>query len=232
MNTANKITLSRIVLSVIIIFLLLFPWHQVGVDMPTYLVHGTMTIDLKYIIAGVLFMIASLTDFIDGKVARKYNMVTDFGKMIDAISDKLLTNTLIVILACENMVSPIIAVIIIGKVLDAIADKILVNGVLIILAVEGFIPTVIPVIIVSRDIIVDSIKMLVGNKGKAVAAIPVAKYKTASLMCGLTLKLFYDLPFSLIPVRISDYLLILAAVLSIVSGAKYYVMAKEYLTER
>ena len=197
MNTANKITLSRIVLSVIIIFLLLFPWHQVGVDMPTYLVHGTMTIDLKYIIAGVLFMIASLTDFIDGKVARKYNMVTDFGKMIDAISDKLLTNTLIVILACENMVSPIIAVIIIG-----------------------------------RDIIVDSIKMLVGNKGKAVAAIPVAKYKTASLMCGLTLKLFYDLPFSLIPVRISDYLLILAAVLSIVSGAKYYVMAKEYLTER
>ena len=197
MNTANKITLSRIVLSVMIIFLLLFPWHQVGVDIPTYLVRGTMTIDLKYIIAGVLFMIASLTDFIDGKVARKYNMVTDFGKMIDAISDKLLTNTLIVILACENMVSPIIAVIIIG-----------------------------------RDIIVDSIKMLVGNKGKAVAAIPIAKYKTATLMVGLTLKLFYDLPFSLIPIRISDYLLILAAVLSIVSGAKYYVMAKEYITER
>ena len=197
MNTANKITMSRIILSIIILFILLFPWHQVGVDMPTYIVGGSMTIDLRFIISGILFIIASITDFIDGKVARKYNMVTDFGKMIDAISDKLLTNTLIVVLAAENMVHPIIAVIIIG-----------------------------------RDIIVDSIKMLIGNKGKAVAAIPIAKYKTASLMVGLTLKLFYDLPFSLIPVRVSDYLLVLAAVLSIISGAKYYTMAKEFITDK
>ena len=197
MNTANKITMSRIFLSIIILIVLLFPWHQVGIEIPTYVLNGNITIELKYIIAGVLFVIASITDFIDGKVARKYNMVTDFGKMIDAISDKMLTNTLIVVLASTNMVHPIIAVIIIG-----------------------------------RDIIVDSIKMLIGNKGKAVAAIKVAKYKTASLMIGLTLKLFYDLPFSLIPIRVSDYLLILAAVLSIISGAKYYMMSKEYITEK
>ena len=197
MNTANKITMSRIFLSIIILIILLVPWHEFDIDVPTYIVNGSMTIDLRYIVAGILFIIASITDFIDGKVARKYNMVTDFGKMIDAISDKILTNTLIVVLACENMVSPTIAVIIIG-----------------------------------RDIIVDSIKMLIGNKGKAVAAIKVAKYKTASLMVGLTLKLFYDLPFSLIPVRISDYLLIIAAVLSVVSGIKYYMMAKEYITEK
>ena len=197
MNTANKITMSRIYLAIAMLFVLLFPWHQVGIDMPTYVLNGNMTIELKYIIAGILFVIASLTDFIDGKVARKYNMVTDFGKMIDAISDKILTNTLIVVLACDNMVHPVIAVIIIG-----------------------------------RDIIVDSIKMLIGNKGKAVAAIKVAKFKTASLMIGLTLKLFYDLPFSLIPIRISDFLLILAAILAIISGAKYYVMAKEYITDK
>ena len=197
MNTANKITMSRIILSILILIILLFPWHQVGVDVPTYLINGTMTIDLRYIISGFLFIIASFTDFLDGRVARKYNMVTDFGKMIDAISDKLLTNTLIVVLACENMVDPIIAVIIIG-----------------------------------RDIIVDSIKMLIGNKGKAVAAIPIAKFKTASLMIGLTFKLFYDLPFSLVSIRVADYLLIVAAVLSIISGAKYYIMAKEYITEK
>lgn len=197
MNTANKITMSRIFLAVIILIVLLFPWHQVGIDMPVYVINGNMTVELKYIIAGVLFIIASLTDFIDGKVARKYNMVTDFGKMIDAISDKILTNTLIVVLACDGLVSPIIAVIIIG-----------------------------------RDIIVDSIKMLIGNKGKAVAAIGVAKYKTASLMIGLTLKLFYDLPFSLMSVRLSDFLLILAAVLSIISGAKYYMMASDYITDK
>lgn len=197
MNTANKITMSRIVLSVIILFVLMLPWHQFGIDMPTYIVNGSMTIDLRYIIAGVLFIIASITDFIDGKVARKYNMVTDFGKMVDAISDKLLTNTLIVVLASENMVHPVIAVIIIG-----------------------------------RDIIVDSIKMLIGNKGKAVAAIKVAKYKTATLMVGLTLKLFYDLPFSLIPIRVADYLLIVAALLSVISGVKYFLMAKEFITNK
>ena len=197
MNTANKITMSRIYLAIAMLFVLLFPWHQVGIDMPTYVLNGNMTIELKYIIAGILFVIASLTDFIDGKVARKYNMVTDFGKMIDVISDKILTNTLIVVLACDNMIHPVIAV-----------------------------------IIIARDIIVDSIKMLIGNKGKAVAAIKVAKFKTASLMIGLTLKLFYDLPFSLIPIRVSDFLLILAAVLAIISGAKYYIMAKEYITDK
>lgn len=197
MNTANKITMSRIFLSIIILIVLLFPWHQFDIDMPTYIVNGNMTIELKYIIAGILFIIASLTDFVDGRVARKYKMVTDFGKMIDAISDKILTNTLIIVLACDGMVFPIIAVIIIG-----------------------------------RDIIVDSIKMLIGNKGKAVGAIGIAKCKTATLMVGLTLKLFYDLPFSLISFRLSDFLLILAAVLSIISGAKYYMMAREYITDK
>lgn len=197
MNTANKITMSRIVLAILILIVLLFPWHQVGIDIPTYILNNNMVVDLRYIIAGVLFVIASITDFIDGKVARKYNMVTDFGKMVDAISDKLLTNTLIIVLACENLIHPVIAVIIIG-----------------------------------RDIVVDSIKMLIGNKGKAVAAIGVAKLKTATLMIGLTLKLFYDLPFSLIPIRVSDFLLILAAVLAVVSGAKYYMMAREYITEK
>ena len=197
MNAANKITMSRIILSILILILLLFPWYQVGLNIPSYIVRGKIVIDLKYVIAGFLFIIASLTDFLDGKVARKYNMVTDFGKMIDAISDKLLTNTLIVVLASENMVSPMIAVVIIG-----------------------------------RDIVVDSIKMLIGNNGKAVAAIPIAKFKTAALMIGLTLKLFYDLPFSLMSIRVSDYLLILASVLAVISGVKYYTMAKEYIIEK
>ena len=84
MNTANKITMSRIFLSIIILIVLLLPWHQLGVNMPTYIINGNITIDLRYIIAGILFIIASITDFVDGKVARKYNMVTDFGKMVDA----------------------------------------------------------------------------------------------------------------------------------------------------
>ena len=91
---------------------------------------------------------------------------------------------------------------------------------------------IIVVVFIVRDIIVDSIKMLIGNKGKAVAAIPVAKVKTATLMVGLTLTLFYNLPFELINLRVSEYLLIISCVLSVVSGVKYYGMAKEYITAK
>ena len=197
MNKANKITMVRVIMSLVIIILLLFPFDQMGIDFPTYLVGGRILIDLKYIIVGVLFVIASITDFFDGRVARKYNMVTDFGKMIDAISDKLLTNSVLVILGCS-----------------------------------GKIPAVIVVIIIARDIVVDSIKMVIGNKGYAVAAIGVAKVKTATLMVGIILTLFYNLPFELISLRISEFLLVLAAILSIISGVKYYIMAKPYLKDR
>ena len=193
MNLANKITLSRVVLSIVIMILLLFPFSQVGVDLPTYKI-STGVIEIKYIIAGVLFIIASLTDFVDGRVARKYNMVTDFGKMVDAISDKMLTNSLLVILSSTGMISPVIAL-----------------------------------IFIMRDIIVDAIKMIVGNKGKAVAAIGVAKWKTATLMLGLVFTLFYNLPFELIGIRVSDVLLIISCCLSVVSGFKYYMMARPYI---
>lgn len=197
MNKANKITMTRIIMSLIIITIMLFPFDQVGLEFPTYILNGSITINLKYIIVGFLFIIASLTDFLDGYVARKYNMVTDFGKMIDAISDKLLTNSVLIILACAGKIS-----------------------------------TIVTVVIVMRDIIVDSIKMVVGNKGAAVAAIGIAKVKTATLMVGIILTLFYNLPFELIPLRVSDFLLAVAAILSVLSGIKYYIMAKPYLKDR
>mgnify|MGYP004568029951 FL=1 len=197
MNTANKITISRVIMSFIIMILLLFPFELLNIKLPTYIFNGNIYIELKYIIAGILFVIASLTDFFDGYIARKYNMVTDFGKMVDAVSDKLLTNTVLVILACDGMVSPVIAV-----------------------------------VIIARDIFVDSIKMVMGNKGKAVAAIKVAKFKTASLMVGIILTLFYNIPFELINLRVSDFMLVLAAILSVISGVKYYMMARVYFTDK
>lgn len=197
MNLANKLTMSRIYMALIIMILLLFPFEQIGIHLPTFVINGRIEIELIYIIAGILFIIASITDFFDGKVARKYNMVTDFGKMIDAISDKVLTNSVLIVLACQDRVSPIICV-----------------------------------IIIIRDIVVDSLKMLVGNKGKAVAAIGIAKCKTATLMFGLVLALFENMPFILLNIKLSDYLLIIAAVLSVISAIEYYKMAKEYMKER
>ncbi len=197
MNLPNKITVTRLILSLIILIILIVPLNDFGINFPKVLVGGKVLVDFKYIISGILFIIASCTDFIDGYIARKYNLVTDF-----------------------------------GKVMDAIADKVLVNGVLIILSATGFISVIVPVIIISRDTIVDSIKMVVGNKSGAVGASVTGKIKTIFMMIGVSLMLFYNLPFELWNLRIADLLILTATVLSVVSGIEYYVKNKKFLFEK
>ena len=194
MNVPNKITICRIMLSVLLLIIMIFPVDKVGISFPEFQLAGKLVIDSKYIICGIIFLIASLTDFLDGYLARKYNLVTD-----------------------------------IGKVMDAIADKILVNGVLILLATEGYISAIIPVVIVSRDIVVDSIKMVAGQKSGAVGASMAGKIKTACMLVGITLLFFYDLPFSLINVYPAKAIIMIATVLSVISGIQYYVKNKKYL---
>ena len=196
MNLANKFTILRIILSFAIIILLLFPFYAVNVEFPTYLIDGKLLIDSKYIIAGIIFIVASLTDFLDGYIARKYNMVTDFGKFMDAIADKILVNSVLIILASSNQINPIIAV-----------------------------------VIIMRDTIVNTIRMVAASKGKVVAAIKSGKLKTACMMVGLTLTLFYNLPFELWNVKVSDFLLITATVLSLISAVQYYTMNRKLIFE-
>jgi CDP-diacylglycerol--glycerol-3-phosphate 3-phosphatidyltransferase len=187
MNLANKLTMSRIVMTIFIIILLLFPFYEIGFNFPKYTVDGNIVIDLKILIAGILFIIASLTDFLDGYIARKYNMISDT-----------------------------------GKILDAIADKILVNSTLIIFASIGMIAPVIPVVVVLRDVVVDAIKMMAAKRGEAVAAIKSGKLKTACLMFGIVLTYFYNLPFALWNLQVSEYLLLIATMLSLFSMYQYY----------
>lgn len=197
MNTPNKLTMLRIFLTIIIVAVLLFPFSAVGIDIPQLFVNELIVVDIKYIIAGILFIIASLTDFIDGRMARKYNLVTDFGKLMDAV-----------------------------------ADKILVNAVLIILCAQGFIHPIITVVIIMRDTFVDSIRMVASSKGKVIPAGNLGKVKTACMMIGLTLTLFYNLPFEIWNLKISDFLLILATIFSVISGIEYYTANRMYFSEK
>ena len=121
MNLANRITMIRIFLTVLLIVLLLFPFYMVNIEFPKVLI-GTITVDIKYFIAAGLFAVASITDFIDGHIARSRNMVTDFGKMTDAIADKMLVNSSLIILTAQGMVSPAITVIIVLR--DTVVDTI------------------------------------------------------------------------------------------------------------
>ena len=85
MNLPNKLTIFRIILAFVIIGILLFPFDATGIDIPRLFINESIVVNVKYIVAGILFIIASITDSIDGYIARKYNMITDFGKMMDAI---------------------------------------------------------------------------------------------------------------------------------------------------
>ncbi len=196
MNVPNKITVCRIILSIFLLILMVFPLNKIGVSFPEIKISADFIIDSKYLICGVIFLIASVTDYLDGHLARKYNLVTDL-----------------------------------GKVMDAIADKILVNGVLILLATSGHISPIVPVVIVSRDIAVDSIKMVAGQKNGAVAASKAGKFKTAFMLVGITLLFFYDLPFSLANVYPARVIIMIATVLSVLSGVQYYVKNKKYLAD-
>lgn len=191
MNLPNKLTMSRIILTVVIIVLCLFPFYSVGITFPKFNISGII-VDSTYFLAGIIYIIAAITDFLDGNIARKNNLVTDTGKM-----------------------------------LDAIADKVLVNSILVIFAAKGFISAIVPVIYIFRDEIVNTFKMDLGNKGKVVAAIKSGKIKTASMMVGIGLMFFYNLPFELINIKMADFLIYFAVIMSVISGFEYYNMWKK-----
>ena len=97
MNTANKITLVRIAM------------------IPLFMIAMLSGLPYSSIIALVIFAIAGITDRIDGYVARKYNQVTNFGKFIDPIADKLLVTAALIILVEWGQVPSWAAVIIIAR---------------------------------------------------------------------------------------------------------------------
>ena len=195
-NLPNRITIFRIILSIIIITILLFPFEMVNISFSKYLINDTIVLDVKLVICAVLFAIASISDFLDGYIARKYHLESNF-----------------------------------GRIMDAIADKILVNGVLISLCGKGYISPIIPTIIVLRDVVVNSLKMAAGEKGKVVEAIKTGKFKTAFLMIGITLKLISNYPLGLYNIALDDFCLVTATLLALVSGLEYVFLYKKYIID-
>lgn len=123
-NVPTKLTFLRLILSLLIIVLLLFPFYRVGFEFKTFLFHSIL-IDVRYILCGVIFILASFTDYLDGYIARKNKQVTDFGKFSDAIADKVLVNSVLIIFASQGFIPAIVPVVIIVR--DIIVDAIRMN---------------------------------------------------------------------------------------------------------
>ena len=107
MNLPNKLTMTRIVLvPVFMIFVSLTSLDAVA--------NGTFQ-PLYYLLAGIVFAAASFTDFLDGHLARKWNMVTDFGKFADPLADKLLTTVAFIYMMRDGVCSPVVLCIILAR---------------------------------------------------------------------------------------------------------------------
>ena len=184
MNLPNKLTFLRIIL--VPVFLIIF--------------------NLGYIwVAGVIFVIASLTDLADGKIARKYNLVTNFGKFADPLADKLLVS------------AALIALCTVGKLGHPLL---------------GMWTTF---VIIAREFMVTGIRLVAAAEGKVIAAGMSGKIKTAIQMVAITYILFAELLIYVgLPVDVSNIIvnvLVIASVfMTVYSGAEYLIQNRSLLT--
>lgn len=201
MNLPNRLTILRILMIPVIVFVWLFPAAQFGWVVPKFqigiLSNGySVAISLKNIICLVLFALASITDYLDGMLARKNNLITTFGKFADPIADKLLVSTMFVLFAAD-----------------------------------GIIPVVPVLIMVIRDTIVDGCRMIASQNGVVVAAGYLGKVKTVVQMVSIVLILLNNIPFELYRLPVADFMLWFAAFISMASGISYFNQMKEYIFE-
>jgi CDP-diacylglycerol---glycerol-3-phosphate 3-phosphatidyltransferase len=196
MNLPNKITTLRLILVFIGFLMLTFPYPETTntfvLEIFQTQIHGI------YFIVGLIFIIASITDFLDGYLARKLNLVTNLGKFLDPVADKVLTNgALIALLITPNFIEydhltfPLWAVL----------------------------------IMVIRDLIIDALRMIAIEQNKVISANIFGKVKTFFQMITIIL-VFFNNPFfaqlSLPPYfSVTEIMIYLSASLSLLSLVMY-----------
>ena len=99
MNLPNKLTIFRVLLIPVFVIVYLLGWQSQGLRLA----------------AAAIFIVASLTDLLDGKIARKYNLITDFGKFMDPLADKLLVVSALICLIGSGQVYAWIVIIIVAR---------------------------------------------------------------------------------------------------------------------
>lgn len=119
MNLPNKLTLFRIVLIPVIILVYLFPYASFGIE-PAVFSIGTVSISIINIVALVIYVVAAVTDALDGHIARSRNLITTFGKFADPIADKLLTTTMFLLFLSRGMIPFVPVFIMIAR--DTVVD--------------------------------------------------------------------------------------------------------------
>ena len=202
MNLPNKITVSRIILifvMIIAMFILAF--------IPDFRVKsiGNSGINPIYLVFTIVFIIAAFTDMLDGKIARKCNLVTDLGKFLDPIADKLLNDAMMIFLLVPQ-----------AYAWEQRRDSLMLTILLICV-----------VLMIARDLIVDALRLVAVKKNIVIAANIFGKAKTVLQMVAIPMLLLNDWPFNYFDskwpqaLQISNWFFYIATIMSIVSGVIY-----------
>lgn len=119
MNLPNRLTIFRIVLIPVIILIYLFPYSAVGIT-PMMFTIGNVNLSIINLVSLAIYILAAVTDALDGQIARSRNMITTFGKFADPIADKLLTTTMFLLFSSQGIIPVIPVIIMIAR--DTVVD--------------------------------------------------------------------------------------------------------------
>ena len=186
MNLPNKLTILRICM------------------IPLFVATFYITaIPYNYIISAVIFVLASATDFLDGYIARKYNLVTDFGKFLDPIADKVLVSTALIVLLVPINVF-----------------------------ILPWYASIMVAVIIARELIISGFRLVAANKGIVISADKSGKIKTFFTDIAITYILvvaqFGDSTLNLI----GTILLAISTLLTIISGIECMVKNKQVIQSK
>ena len=216
MNLPTKITFTRIIMIVVMIISLFVLSVINSINGWQTFEIGNAGINLVFLILFVFFVIASYTDHLDGYLARKNNQVTDLGKFLDPVADKLLINSLVIFLAAPSVFASYIP----GELHQV-----------------GFNVWCV-IILIARDIVVDALRFIGASKGKVIAANIFGKLKTVLEMVAIGVVLLNRFPFRYfdaswpVGLHISDFFVYLCTLASLLSGIIYVVQNKHVFSNK
>lgn len=197
MNLPNKLSMLRIIL------------------IPVFAVFFFLPFSFAPFVAVAVFIIAALTDFLDGYIARKYNLVTDLGKLLDPIADKVLVSTSLILLCTVDVFGNIISF---GYVFISVATS----------------------IILARELLISAVRQIAAAKGVVIQANYFGKIKTVlqdiTIVAMIVLKSrFYDVFSKQVAEIFSWVCLVLLSVttlITILSGVKYMIDNRRVFAEK
>lgn len=180
MTLPTKITMIRLVMIPLVVL--------------SYCLQGIY--EYMFVITSVLFLVASLTDYLDGHIARKYNMVSDLGKLLDPIADKVLVAAGLFILIDGDYIPEI-----------------------------KYVELIFAIIIIAREFMIGVIRQVAALKSVALAADKLGKIKTASTMFALTFLLLSYHEGTVFEVfkYIGFVLFCFATLFTVISGMNYLI---------